>query len=58
MLEVPNLKSPRLAVGFAQSIEGKCKFENEDAAGAASAGHASTTSEWSTILLPAKALLY
>ena len=45
--------SSRLAVVFAQSIETKCYFENEDVVGAAPTGDAPTTSEWSTTLLPA-----
>ena len=44
----------RLAVVFAQSIEGIFKVENEDAVGAAPTGDAPTTSEWSTILFPTK----
>ena len=43
---------------FAQSIEAKCKLENEDVVGVAPTGDAPTTSEWSTILLPTKVLLY
>ena len=35
-----------------QSIEARCEVENEDVVGAAPAGDAPTTSEWSTILLP------
>ena len=46
----------RLAVVFAQSIEARCKAENEDV-GAAPTGNALTTSEWSTILLPTKVQL-
>ena len=34
---------------FAQSIEARCKVENEDVVGAAPPGDAPTTSEWSTI---------
>ena len=34
-----------------------CKVENEDTVGAAPAGDAPTTSEWSTILLPIKVRL-
>ena len=44
----------RLAVVFAQTIDTRCLVENEDVAGAAPIGDAPTTSEWSTILLPAK----
>ena len=42
---------------FAQSIETRCKVENEDVVGAAQIGDAPTTSEWSTILLPTKVRL-
>ena len=54
-----NLKcySSRLAVVFAQPIEARCLVENEDVVGAAPAGDAPTTSEWSTILLPTKVRL-
>ena len=45
------------AVSFAQSIEARCSVENEDVVGAAPAGDALTTSEWSTILLPTKVRL-
>ena len=45
---------PRPAVVFAQSIEDKCYFENEDVVEAAPTGPAPTTSEWSTRLLPTK----
>ena len=48
---------PRLAVVFAQSIEARCKVENEDVVGAVPTGDAPTTSEWSTILLPTKVCL-
>ena len=46
-----------LAVVFAQSIEAWCEVENKDVVGAALIGDAPTTSEWSTILLPAKVWL-
>ena len=49
-----NYFSPRIAVVFAHSIEARCQVENEDVVGAALAGHAPTTSEFSTILLPNK----
>ena len=45
------------AVVFAQSIEARCKVENEDVVGAAPTGDAPTTSELSTILLPTKVRL-
>ena len=41
-----------LAVVFAQSIEARCQVENKDVVGAAPIDDASTTSEWSTSLLP------
>ena len=44
-------------VVFAQSIEARCSFENEDVVGAAPTGDAPTTSELSTILLPIKVRL-
>ena len=47
----------RLAVVFAQSIIARCLIENEDVAGAAPTGEASTTSKWSTILLPTQVRL-
>ena len=47
----------RLAVHFAQSIEARCSVQNEDVVGAALPGDAPTTSEWSTVLLPAKVWL-
>ena len=43
-----------LAVVFTQSIEARRWVENEDVVGAAPTGDAPTTSEWSTIILPAK----
>ena len=51
MSQIPKFKylSSRLAVVFEQYIEAKCAVENEDVVGAAPAGDASTTSEWSTI---------
>ena len=36
------------------NLEARCAIENEDVVGAAPAGDAPTTSEWSTILLPTK----
>ena len=42
---------------FAQSIEARCKVENEDVVEVAPTGDAPTTSEWSTILLPTKVRL-
>ena len=45
------------AVVFAQSIEARCKVENEDVVGAAPTGDAPTTSELSTNLLPTKVRL-
>ena len=53
----PKYFSSRLAVVFVQSIEARCQVENEDVVGAVPTGHAPTTSEWSTILLPAKVRL-
>ena len=49
--QIPQFKffSLRLAVVFAQSIEGRFQVENEDAVGAVTTGDAPTTSEWSTI---------
>ena len=44
----------RLAVVFSQSIEVRYYVEIEDVVGAAPAGDAPTTSEWSTILLPSR----
>ena len=57
--QIPNLKcfSSRLEVVFAQSIEARCKAENEDIVGAAPSGETPTTSEWSTIVLPTKAYI-
>ena len=49
--------SSRLTVVFAQSIETRCSVENEDVVRAAPTGDASTTSDWSTILLPTKVWL-
>ena len=46
-----------LAVAFAQPIEARCWVENADVVGAAPTGDAPTTSEWSTILFPAKGQL-
>ena len=46
-----------LAVVFAQSIEARYLFENEDVVGAAPTGDAPTTSELATILLPTKVRL-
>ena len=53
---IPKLKcfSSCIAVVLAQSIEARCYVKNEDVVGAAPIGDAPTTSEWSTILLPAK----
>ena len=48
-----HLKYSRTAF-FAESLEARCQVENEDVVGAAPAGDAPTTSEWSTILLPTK----
>ena len=45
------------AVVFAQSIEARCKFENEDVVGAVPTGDAPNSSEWSTIPLPTKVRL-
>ena len=39
-------------------IEARCWVENEDVVGVAPTGDAPTTSEWSTILLPTKLVLY
>ena len=50
----PKYFSFHLAVFFAQSIEASCKVENEDIVGAAPAGDAPTTSEWSTVLMLTK----
>ena len=57
--QIKNFKCflPRLAVVFAQSIEARHQVENEDVVGAAPTGDAPTTSEWSTILLPARVRL-
>ena len=50
--QIPKFKcfTSHLAVAFAQSIEARCKVENEDVVGAAPTGDAPATSEWSTIL--------
>ena len=55
-LQIPTLQrfSYCLAAFFAKSLEAKCQVENEDVVGAAPAGDAPTTSEWSTMLLPTK----
>ena len=54
----PNLNvSPRFAVVFAQSTEGRCQVKNEDVVGTALTGNAPNTSEWSTNLLFTKAQL-
>ena len=42
----------RLVIVFPQSIEFRRLCENEDVVGAAPTGDASTTSEWSIVLLP------
>ena len=59
MHQIHKLKwfSSCLAVVFAQSIEARCRVENEDVVGAAPTGDAPTTSEWSTIKLPTKVCL-
>ena len=49
--------SSRLAVVFAQSVDVRCKVENEDLVGAAPTGDATTTYEWPTMLLPTKVRL-
>ena len=46
-----------LAAFFVESLEARCQVENEDAVGAAPTGDASTTSEWSRMLLPTKVRL-
>ena len=58
--QIPKLKCflSRLIVVFAHSTEARCQVKNEDVVGAAPTGDAPTTSEWSTILLPAKVHLY
>ena len=43
-----------LTAVFAASLESRCKVENEDVVGAAPTSDSSTTSEWSTMLLPIK----
>ena len=40
-----------LAVVFAQSIEARCLFENDDVVATAPTGDAPTTSEWSNFCL-------
>ena len=45
---------PALAVVSAQSVEARCQVENVEVDGAVPTVDAPTTSEWSTILLPAK----
>ena len=57
MHQIQNLNLSHLAVIFDQSIEARCQVKNEDVVGAAPKVDAPTTSEWSTILLPAKVLL-
>ena len=54
MYQIWKLKelSSRLGVAFGQSIEAKCKVENEDVVGVAPTGDATTTSEWSKVWLP------
>ena len=49
-LQIPRLKyfTPPLAVVFVQPIEASSSVENEDVVGAAPAGDASATTEWST----------
>ena len=51
--QIPKLTcfSSGLAFAFAQSIAGRCQVKNEDVVGAALTGDASTTSEWSAILI-------
>ena len=51
MHQIPKCFSSLFAIVFAQSNEARCLVENEDVVGAAPTGDASTTSEWSTILL-------
>ena len=50
--------SSRPGVVSVQYIKAMCYAENEDVAGAAPRADAPTTSEWSTILLPIKVVLY
>ena len=54
--QIPKLKyfSSQLAAVFAQSIEARCWDKAEDVVGAA---RQATTSEWPTLLLPAKVRL-
>ena len=47
-----NFVSSHLAVEFEQSIEARCKIENEYVVGATPTGDAPTTFEWSTVLPP------
>ena len=51
------LFSSRLAVVFARSTEARCWVENEDVVEATPTGDASTTSEWSTVVLSIKVRL-
>ena len=46
--------APNPKLVFAQCIEARYNVANEDVVGAAPTGDASTTSEWSTILLPTR----
>ena len=57
--KIPKLKwfSFGFAVVFVKSTNAICQVEGEDVVGAAPAGDAPTTSEWSTSLVPAKVLL-
>ena len=53
--QTSNLSHTIVAVVFAQTIEARYSVKNEDVVGAAPTGNASTTSQWSTMLLPTKA---
>ena len=57
--QIPKLNCflSRLSIVLAQSIDARCKLENEDVVGAAPTGDAPTTFEWSTVLLPTKVWL-
>ena len=59
MHQIPNFKCFlfRLAFVLVQSIEARYYAENEGVVGAVPTGDAPTTSEWSTILLPARVRL-
>ena len=57
--QIPTLKIVLycLAAIFAESLEARCLVDHSDVVGAAPTGDATTTSEWSTILLPTKVRL-